>query len=184
MATRIFQENIDKPTKELSKQVLKDLMESPANNALIDNYRRMKRQMAEAEAGQTVEEFVKEMVATEDYKKALAAELKKDERRKNKRVPTGDLERVKWYIAQQKLSLPAVILTIAYFLESKDRWGRLGLWRLQQFGYLSGLAVVDGDHVPNPEERITEWLKREDGSSRPQTGKPASPQDTSHGPLR
>ena len=162
MATRIFQENIDKPTKELSKQVLKDLMESPANNALIDNYRRMKRQMAEAEAGQTVEEFVKEMVATEDYKKALAAELKKDEHRKNKRVPTGDLERVKWYIAQQKLSLPAVILTIAYFLESKDRWGRLGLWRLQQFGYLSGLAVVDGDHVPNPEERITEWLKRED----------------------
>ena len=162
MATRIFQENIDKPTTELSKQVLKDLMESPANNALIDNYRRMKRQMAEAEAGQTVEEFVKEMVATEDYKKALAAELKKDERRKNKRVPTGDLERVKWYIAQQKLSLPAVILTIAYFLESKDRWGRLGLWRLQQFGYLSGLAVVDGDHVPNPEERITEWLKRED----------------------
>ena len=162
MATRIFQENIDKPTKELSKQVLKDLMESPANNALIDNYRRMKRQMAEAEAGQTVEKFVKEMVATEDYKKALAAELKKDERRKNKRVPTGDLERVKWYIAQQKLSLPAVILTIAYFLESKDRWGRLGLWRLQQFGYLSGLAVVDGDHVPNPEERITEWLKRED----------------------
>ena len=162
MATRIFQENIDKPTKELSKQVLKDLMESPANNELIDNYRRMKRQMAEAEAGQTVEEFVKEMVATEDYKKALAAELKKDERRNNKRVPTGDLERVKWYIAQQKLSLPAVILTIAYFLESKDRWGRLGLWRLQQFGYLSGLAVVDGDHVPNPEERITEWLKRED----------------------
>jgi len=162
VATRIFQENIDKPTKELSKQVLKDLMESPANNALIDNYRRMKRQMAEAEAGQTVEEFVKEMVATEDYKKALAAELKKDERRKNKRVPTGDLERVKWYIAQQKLSLPAVILTIAYFLESKNRWGRLGLWRLQQFGYLSGLAVVDGDHVPNPEERITEWLKRED----------------------
>ena len=162
MATRIFQENIDKPTKELSKQVLKDLMESPANNALIDNYRRMKRQMAEAEAGQTVEKFVKEMVATEDYKKALAAELKKDERRKNKRVPTGDLERVKWYIAQQKLSLPAVILTIAYFLESKNRWGRLGLWRLQQFGYLSGLAVVDGDHVPNPEERITEWLKRED----------------------
>ena len=162
MATRIFQENIDKPTKELSKQVLKDLMESPANNALIDNYRRMKRQMAEAEAGQTVGEFVKEMVATEDYKKALAAELKKDERRKNKRVPTGDLERVKWYIAQQKLSLPAVILTIAYFLESKDRWGRLGLWRLQEFGYLSGLAVVDGDHVPNPEERITEWLKRED----------------------
>ena len=162
MATRIFQENIDKPTKELSKQVLKDLMESPANNALIDNYRKMKRQMAKAEAGQTVEEFVKEMVATEDYKKALAAELKKDERRKNKRVPTGDLERVKWYIAQQKLSLPAVILTIAYFLESKNRWGRLGLWRLQQFGYLSGLAVVDGDHVPNPEERITEWLKRED----------------------
>ena len=58
--------------------------------------------------------------------------------------------------------MPAIIPTITHFAESKDRWGRVGLWRVQQYGYLSGLAVVDGDHVPNPEERIEEWLKRED----------------------
>jgi hypothetical protein len=77
-------------------------------------------------------------------------------------MPDSDLERVKLYITQKKSSLPAIIPTITHFAESKDRWGRIGLWRVQQYGYLSGLAVVDGDHVPNVEERINEWLQRED----------------------
>ena len=158
----VFQPNINKPTQELCEQALKGMMEHPENIELVDNYRQMKRQMAEAEARQAVEEFVKEVVATDDYKKALAAELKKDERRKNKRVPTSDLERVKWYIGQKKTSLPAIIPTITHFAESADRWGRVGLWRVQAYGYLSGLDVVDGDHVLNPEARIEEWLQRED----------------------
>ena len=158
----VFQPNINKPTQELCEQALKGMMEHPANIELVDNYRQMKRQMAEAEARQAVEEFVKEVVATDDYKKALAAELKKDERRKNKRVPTSDLERVKWYIGQKKTSLPAIIPTITHFAKSADRWGRVGLWRVQAYGYLSGLDVVDGDHVLNPEARIEEWLQRED----------------------
>ena len=33
---------------------------------------------------------------------------------------------------------------------------------MQAYGYLSGLDVVDGDHVLNPEARIEEWLQRED----------------------
>ena len=158
----VFQPNINKPTQELCEQALKGMMEQPENIELVDNYRQMKRQMAEAEARQAVEEFVKEVVATDDYKKALAAELKKDERRKNKRVPTSDLERVKWYIGQKKTSLPAIIPTITHFAKSADRWGRVGLWRVQAYGYLSGLDVVDGDHVLNPEARIEEWLQRED----------------------
>ena len=158
----VFQSNINQPTQELAAEALKGMMEHPANIELVDSYRRMKRQMAEAEARQAVEEFVKEVVATDDYKKTLAAELKKDERRKNKRVPTSDLERVKWYIGQKKTLLPAIIPTIIYFAESADRWGRVGLWRVQAYGYLSGLDVVDGDHVPNPEARIEEWLQRED----------------------
>ena len=158
----VFQPNIDKPTEELVAEVLKSMMERPANNELIDNYRQMKRRMAEAEAKKAVDEFVKEMIATDDYKCWLASELKKDERRSKKRMPASDYERVKLYITQKKSSLPAIIPTIAYFVESKDRWGRLGLWRVQKNGYLSGLAVVDGDHVPNVEERINEWLQRED----------------------
>ena len=157
-----FQQNIDKPTEELVAEVLKSMMERPANNELIDNYRQMKRRMAEAEAKKAVDEFVNEMVATDDYKCWLASELKKDERRSKKRMPASDYERVKLYITQKKSSLPAIIPTIAYFVESKDRWGRVGLWRVQKNGYLSGLAVVDGDHVPNVEERINEWLQRED----------------------
>lgn len=158
----VFQPNINQPTQELVAEALKAMMEHPANNALIDNYRKMKRQMAEAEARQTVEEFVKEVVAYDDYKRWLASELKKDESRSKKRMPGSDLERVKLYITQKKSSLPAIIPTITHFDESKDRWGRIGLWRVQQYGYLSGLGVVDGDHVHNVEERVNEWLQRED----------------------
>ena len=158
----VFQPNINQPTQELVAEALKAMIEHPANIELVDNYRKMKRQMAEAEARQTVEEFVKEVVASDDYKRWLASELKKDERRTKKRMPDSDLERVKLYITQKKSSLPAIIPTITHFAESKDRWGRIGLWRVQQYGYLSGLAVVDGDHVPNVEERINEWLQRED----------------------
>ncbi len=158
----VFQPNINQPTQELVAEALKAMIEHPANIELVDNYRKMKRQMAEAEALQTVEEFVKEVVASDDYKRWLASELKKDERRTKKRMPDSDLERVKLYITQKKSSLPAIIPTITHFAESKDRWGRVGLWRVQQYGYLSGLAVVDGDHVPNVEERVNEWLQRED----------------------
>lgn len=158
----VYQPNINQPTKELVAEALKGMIEHPANNELIDSYRQMKRRMAEAEARQAVEEFVKEVVATDDYKSWLAAELEKDERRTKKRMPTSDLERVKLYITQKKSSLPAIIPTITHFGESKDRWGRVGLWRVQQYGYLSGLAVVDGDHVPGVEERVNEWLQRED----------------------
>ncbi len=158
----VFQPNINQPTQELVAEALKAMMEHPANIELIDNYRQMKRRMAEAEARQAVEEFVKEVVDSDDYKRWLASELKKDERRSKKRMPGSDLERVKLYITQKKSSLPAIIPTITHFVESADRWGRVGLWRVQQYGYLSGLAVVDGDHVPNVEERVNEWLQRED----------------------
>ena len=158
----VYQPSINAATQELVEEGLKSMMEQPKNNELIDKYREMKRKMAEAEVRQAVGEFVNEVVATDDYKRWLATELKKDERRIKKRMPTSDLERVKLYITQLKSSLPAIIPTIAYFIKSLDRWGREGLWRVQQYGYLSGLAVLDGDHVPNPEERIEEWLKRDD----------------------
>ena len=159
---RVFQTSINAATQELVEEALKSMMEHPKNNELIDNYRKMKRQMAEAEAHQTVDTLVREVTACEAYKKWLAKELKRDERRTKKRMPADDLQRVKLYIKQLKSSLPAVIPTVAYFTESKDQWGRIGLWRVQSNGYLSGFGVVDGDHVPNPEACIEEWLKRED----------------------
>ena len=159
---RVFQPSINAATQELVEEGLKSMMEHPKNNELIDKYREMKRKMAEAEARQAVDELVKEVTECQPYKTWLAKELKKDERRSKKRMPNDDLQRVKLYIAQLKSSLPAVIPTIAYFIVSKDNWGREGMWRVQSNGYLSGLAVLDGDHVPNPEERIEEWLKRED----------------------
>ena len=162
MAKRIFQPSINAATKELVEEALKAMMEHPKNNELIDEYRRMKRQMAEALARQAVDALVKEITETEDYKRWLAGELKIDKRRTKKRVPTDDLQRVQMYIGQKKSSLPAVIPTVTHFTESNDRWGRIGLWRVQQYGYLSGLVVLDADHVPNPEQLIEEWLQRED----------------------
>ena len=158
----VFQPNINKPTEALAAEALKAMMEHPANKELMDNYRQMKHRVAEAEARQAVEEFVKEVVADDNYKRWLAAGLKKDERRRKKLMPTSDAERVKLYMSQFKSSLPAIIPTIAYFIESIDRWGRTGLWRLQQYGYLSGLAVLDADHVPNVASIINEWLLRGD----------------------
>ena len=156
-----YQENIDQPTKELAAQVLKNLTEAPATNALIDEYRLMKQKMAEAQAKEIVDEFVNEMKETQDYKEWLADGLRKDEKRRKKRIPDSDLKRVTLYIQQKKTSLPAVIPT-AYFTESTDRWKRTGLWRVQANGYLTGLAVLDADHVTDPEAKIKEWLARED----------------------
>lgn len=159
---RVYQPHVSQPTRELAEQMLKNMMAHPKNNELIDNYREMKRRMAEAEAKQAVDAFVSEVTATEEYKKWLEAGLKKDEKRRCKQMPATDVQRVQLYISQQKTGLPAVIPTVTHFAESTDRWDRTGLWRVQQYGYLSGLAVVDADHVPNPEERINEWLQRDD----------------------
>lgn len=158
---RAYQKNIDKPTEELTEQILKDLTQKPENNALIDNYREAKQMMAEAEARQAIDEFIKQTIETQDYQNWLAPELKKDERRRKKKIPDSDLKRVKLYINQKKSSLPAAILT-ATFTESTDQWKRTGLWRVQQHGYLTGLCVLDVDHVSNPEALIEEWLQRED----------------------
>ena len=162
MANRVFQTNVSAATQELTAKALDTMMNAPKNNALIDSYREEKRKMAEAETHQAVDELVKEFVASGDYQKWLAKEQKADERRSKKRLPETDLQRVKLYIAQLKSSLPAVIPTVTHFDESKDRWGRIGLWRVQSNGYLSGLDVVDGDHVPKPETLVEEWLQRDD----------------------
>ena len=159
---RVFQPSINAATQELVEEGLKSMMENPKNNELIDKYREMKRQMAEALARQTVDELVKEVIECEAYQKWLAKELKKDERRTKKHMPSDDLQRVKLYISQLKSSLPAVIPTVTHFTESKDRWGRIGLWRVQSNGYLSGLAQGDFDHVQNPETHVEQWLQRED----------------------
>ena len=162
MTKRIFQTSIKAATRELAEQELKAMMQNPKNNELIDIYRDLKRQMAEAEMRQAISELVNDILEMDEYKKWLAAELKKDERRSQKRVPTDNLQRVKLFIGHHKSSLPAVILTVSHFSESKDRFGRTGLWRVQSNGYLSGLVVADFDHVPNPEEHIKEWLQRDD----------------------
>ena len=72
----VFQPNVNQPTQGLVAKMLKGMIEHPANIELIDSYRKMKRQMAEAEVRQAVEEYVKEMLAADDYKRWLAAELK------------------------------------------------------------------------------------------------------------
>ena len=162
MSKRIFQTTINAETRELAEEALKGMMEHEHNQRLIDNYREARRRMAEAEERQAVDELVSELTASDDYRKWMAKELKADERRAKKRVPADDLRRVQMYIAQLKQSLPAVIPTVTHFDESTDRWGRKGRWRVQQYGHLSGLAVLDADHVENAGERIAQWLRRDD----------------------
>lgn len=159
---RVFQPLINKQTQELTEPILRNLIDNPKYNELVKSYRELKRQMAEATASDTVDEAVKEIAATSDYKDWLDAELKKDERRRKKKLPETDLKCVQQYIAQKKSSLPAVIPTVTHFAENKDQWGKEGRWRVQKYGYLSGLAVLDADHVKDAELRVQEWLQRED----------------------
>lgn len=157
----VYQTNISEPTQELTSEKLKNLTESLTTGALIDHYRRMKRMMAEAEAKECVDNFVVEVVKTQGYIDWLREEAKKDEHRRKKHLPETDLKRVQMFISQKKSALPAVVVT-AYFSESTDRWNRTGMWRVQSKGHLTGLCVLDADHVPNPEELVEEWLKRDD----------------------
>ena len=159
---RVFQPQINKQTQELTEQILSTITSHPKNQELVDSYRQLKQRMAEATVKEAVNEAVKEIIATEDYKEWLTDESKKDERRRKKKLPDTDLKRVQQYIVQKKASLPAVIPTVTHFAMSKDQWGKEGLWRVQKYGYLSGLAVLDADHVNDPEQRIQEWLQRED----------------------
>lgn len=156
-----FQYKIDQTTKELSRQILDELTKSEPVNSLVREYRDWKFKLAEAEAKRQVEKFIKMVTQLPVYEDWLKAGLKRDEHRRKKLIPDDDLKRVKLYISQLKTQLPAVIPT-AVFTESKDRWGRTGRWRIQAYGTLTGFAVLDADHVPNPEERIKQWLERED----------------------
>ena len=97
---RVFQPGIDKPTQELTDQILKDITQKPENNTLVDNYRQMKQEMAKAIAAQALGEFVDMMKEREEYKEWLALNLKKDEKRRKKKVPQDDAKRVAAFINQ------------------------------------------------------------------------------------
>lgn len=158
---RCYQKNIDKATEELLADILKNITESPEVNLAVEQYRELKHRMAEAETAEAREKLVEEIAATPEFKGWLKAELAKDSRRSKKRIPEDRDKRVSLYIASLKSGLPAVIPT-AVFTESKDKWGRTGLWRVQSNGYLTGLAVLDLDHVKDAGAKVDEWLQRKD----------------------
>ena len=60
--------------------------------------------------------------------------------------------------AALKRKLPAFIFQ-ATFDETESKAGKLGCWRKQAATRLTGLVVMDIDHVENPQEVYGEWLK-------------------------
>ena len=60
--------------------------------------------------------------------------------------------------AALKRKLPAFIFQ-ATFDETKSKAGKVGAWRKQSATRLTGLVVMDVDHVENPQEVYGEWLK-------------------------
>ena len=63
--------------------------------------------------------------------------------------------------AELKRKLPAFIFQ-AMFDETTSKSGKKGAWRKQSATKLTGLVVLDIDHVENPLELIEEWKKRYD----------------------
>ena len=147
------QTSLEAQVKLISVDALQQICQTE-NTALVDNYRQLKHRQQEAgDDEQRKQALTEEIMATEDYQKWLKKELKRDERRKNKRVETlSNQERVGYYIwAAYKGALLSVILT-ATFREGKNRWGKQGYWREQKFIELTGIAVLDIDHLPNAQE--------------------------------
>ena len=60
--------------------------------------------------------------------------------------------------AALKRKLPAFIFQ-ATFDETTSKAGKQGQWRKQAATRLTGLVVMDIDHVENPQEVHDEWLK-------------------------
>ena len=60
--------------------------------------------------------------------------------------------------AALKRKLPAFIFQ-ATFDETASKAGKMGQWRKQAATRLTGLVVMDIDHVENPQEVYDEWLK-------------------------
>ena len=58
--------------------------------------------------------------------------------------------------AQLKRKLPAFIFQ-ATFDETTSKSGKTGAWRKQSATRLTGLVVMDVDHVENPQEKYMEW---------------------------
>ena len=58
--------------------------------------------------------------------------------------------------ASLKRKLPAFIFQ-AMFDETESKKGRVGRWRKQAATRLTGLVVMDVDHVENPQEKYMEW---------------------------
>ena len=58
--------------------------------------------------------------------------------------------------ASLKRKLPAFIFQ-AMFDETLSKNGKVGRWRKQAATRLTGLVVMDVDHVENPKEKFTEW---------------------------
>ena len=56
-----------------------------------------------------------------------------------------------------KRKLPAFIFQ-ATFDETASKSGKVGAWRKQSATRLTGLVVMDIDHVENPQEIIDEWM--------------------------
>jgi hypothetical protein len=63
--------------------------------------------------------------------------------------------------ASLKRKLPAFIFQ-AMFDDTESKKGKAGAWRKQAATRLTGLVVMDIDHVENPREVHGEWLKVHD----------------------
>ena len=63
--------------------------------------------------------------------------------------------------AALKRKLPAFIFQ-ATFDETASKTGKLGRWRKQSATRLTGLVVMDVDHIHNPRELYEKWFKVHD----------------------
>ena len=75
---------------------------------------------------------------------------------KNFSNPTLPVDEAQFYALVRARKLPAFIFQ-ATFDETTSKTGKTGAWRKQSATRLTGLVVMDIDHIENPREVFESW---------------------------
>lgn len=143
-----YQRNFGVPTEIVTPEKYHEMTSHPQTAWLVNKHREVKPQVTD-EKWLSDEDFLafrRKMLNHKDKKKAEAF---------------GKLEPMKQVAAwcdDLKKRLPGMIY-MAMFNETINSKGKLGRWRCNKGACLTGLIVLDIDHVENPRKVYDSWLK-------------------------
>jgi hypothetical protein len=138
-----YQKSFIEPTQTVDRQTFTELFTSAQTRWLIEKHREVKADLDNTDR----------WLADKDFQEWL--------RRSRKMAGCAVEDQVKAWCNDLKKRLPAIMFQ-ATFDETTSKNGYRGRWRKQSATRLTGLVVMDVDHVDDPREVHGSWLKVHD----------------------